>query len=112
MLPGQARRQLALSTFSFACCFAAWGLISAFAPHPAAARLWEEFLYSTDGQNGFLSGYARPILMDSMKSAGTLDSSLAAKLPPVTGSAPVPSQDQITKAKAVVASNWSKAIAG
>ncbi|WP_042372270.1 ABC transporter substrate-binding protein [Streptacidiphilus neutrinimicus] len=86
--------------------------INKWAPHPAAARLWEEFLYSTDGQNGFLSGYARPILMDSMKSAGTLDSSLAAKLPPVTGSAPVPSQDQITKAKAVVASNWSKAIAG
>jgi putative spermidine/putrescine transport system substrate-binding protein len=86
--------------------------INKWAPHPAAARLWEEFLYSNDGQNGFLSGYARPILMDSMKSAGTLDSTLAAKLPPVTGSAPVPSQDQITKAKAVVASNWSKAIAG
>ncbi|WP_042387871.1 ABC transporter substrate-binding protein [Streptacidiphilus melanogenes] len=86
--------------------------INKWAPHPAAARLWEEFLYSNDGQNGFLSGYARPILMDSMKSAGTLDSTLAAKLPPVTGSAPVPSQDQITKAKAVVSANWSKAIAG
>ena len=33
MLLDQARRQLALSTFSFGCCFAAWGLISAFAPH-------------------------------------------------------------------------------
>jgi putative spermidine/putrescine transport system substrate-binding protein len=86
--------------------------INKWAPHPAAARLWEEFLYSNDGQNGFLSGYARPILMDSMKSAGTLDTTMASKLAPVTGSAPVPSQDQITKAKAVVASNWSKAIAG
>src|SRR5688572_14361022 len=28
-----ARRQLLLSTASFACCFAAWGLIAAFAPH-------------------------------------------------------------------------------
>ena len=33
MFPIQARRQLALSTISFACCFAAWGLIGAFAPH-------------------------------------------------------------------------------
>src|SRR6185503_13055703 len=33
MLLVQARRQLALSTISFACCFAAWGLIGAFAPH-------------------------------------------------------------------------------
>ena len=33
MLPTLARRQLALSTISFGCCFAAWGLISAFAPH-------------------------------------------------------------------------------
>ena len=32
--------------------------ISATAPHPAAARLWEEYLYSTDGQNLFLR--ARP----------------------------------------------------
>ncbi|MBF9073309.1 ABC transporter substrate-binding protein [Streptacidiphilus fuscans] len=86
--------------------------INKWAPHPAAARLWEEFLYSTDGQNGFLGGFARPVLFDAMKSAGTLNASLAAKLPAVSGTAPIPSQAQITAAKAVVASNWSKAIAG
>ncbi|MEY9849242.1 ABC transporter substrate-binding protein [Streptacidiphilus sp. MAP5-3] len=86
--------------------------INKWAPHPAAARLWEEFLYSTDGQNGFLGGFARPVLFDAMKSAGTLDSALAAKLPAVSGTAPIPSQAQITAAKALVASNWSKAIAG
>ena len=38
--------------------------ISIDAPHPAAARLWEEYLYSQDadgGQNGWLKGSARPI---------------------------------------------------
>ncbi len=35
--------------------------ISANAPHPAAARLWEEYLYSTAGQNQWLQGYCRPI---------------------------------------------------
>ena len=35
--------------------------ISKTAPHPAAARLWEEYLYSAEGQNGFLDGFARPI---------------------------------------------------
>ena len=35
--------------------------ISATAPDPAAARLWEEYLYSTEGQNLFLEGSTRPI---------------------------------------------------
>ncbi|SEM48620.1 putative spermidine/putrescine transport system substrate-binding protein [Streptacidiphilus jiangxiensis] len=86
--------------------------INKWAPHPAAARLWEEFLFSADGQNGFLGGYARPVLFDALKSAGTLDSTAAASLATVSGTAPIPSQDQITKAKAAVASGWSKALAG
>ena len=28
------------------------------APHPAAARLWQEFLYSDEGQNIWLQGFA------------------------------------------------------
>ena len=30
-------------------------------PHPAAARLWEEYLYSDEGQNLWLKGGARPV---------------------------------------------------
>ncbi|MDT4990309.1 MAG: putative spermidine/putrescine transport system substrate-binding protein, partial [Actinoplanes sp.] len=44
--------------------------ISKDAPHPAAARLWEEYLYSDAGQNGFLKGAARPVLADAMIKAG------------------------------------------
>ncbi len=34
------------------------------APHPAAARLWQEFLYSDEGQNLWLKGGARPVRME------------------------------------------------
>ena len=59
--------------------------VNADAPHPAAARLWQEFLYSDAGQNLWLKGGARPIRFDAMKTAGTLDAAAAAALPPVDG---------------------------
>ncbi|MEV4560135.1 extracellular solute-binding protein [Kitasatospora sp. NPDC049285] len=83
------------------------------APHPAAARLWQEFLFSAEGQNGFIGGYATPALFDAMKKDGTLDTAAAAKLPvvekPFTN---FPTSDQIDAAKKVVTENWAKAIAG
>jgi putative spermidine/putrescine transport system substrate-binding protein len=83
--------------------------ISATAPHPAAARLWEEFLYSTVGQNLFLGGSTRPIEMAAMTTAGTIDQSLAAKLPAVPGSSStltLPTSAQVTAAGSVVAQQW------
>src|SRR5579859_1050766 len=47
--------------------------ISKFAPHPAAARLWEEYLYSTAGQNLWLQGEARPIELSTLVSNGSVD---------------------------------------
>jgi putative spermidine/putrescine transport system substrate-binding protein len=82
------------------------------APHPAAARLWQEYLYSTEGQNLWLKGYARPALMTSMESAGTLDKTAAAKLPQVSGTPSFPTEAQQSKAKTVIASGWAKAVSG
>ena len=47
--------------------------ISAYAPHPNAAKLWMEFLYSDEGQNIWLKGYCNPIRYDAMVKAGTVD---------------------------------------
>ena len=47
--------------------------ISKSAPHPAAARLWEEYLYSTTGQNLWLQGEARPIELSTLVKDGTVD---------------------------------------
>jgi putative spermidine/putrescine transport system substrate-binding protein len=82
------------------------------APHPAAARLWEEYLYSTEGQNLWLEGFARPVLMTSMETAGTLDKTAAAKLPAVSGTPSFPTEDQQAKAKEVLAQGWGKAVSG
>ncbi|MCX4809641.1 extracellular solute-binding protein [Streptomyces sp. NBC_01239] len=82
------------------------------APHPAAARLWQEYLYSAEGQNLWLKGYARPALMTSMESAGTLDKTAAAKLPQVTGTPSFPTEVQQSKAKTVIAQGWAKAVSG
>ncbi|MFI6341173.1 ABC transporter substrate-binding protein [Streptomyces sp. NPDC050535] len=82
------------------------------APHPAAARLWQEYLYSAEGQNLWLAGYARPVLMTAMETAGTLDKTAAAKLPEVSGTPSFPSEDQQSKAKEVLAQGWGKAVSG
>ncbi|KOG38797.1 ABC transporter substrate-binding protein [Streptomyces decoyicus] len=76
------------------------------APHPAAARLWQEYLYSTEGQNLRLKGYARPALMDAMKKAGTLDKAAATKLPKVSGTPTFPTETQQSNAKGVIAQSW------
>ncbi|WP_326584139.1 extracellular solute-binding protein [Streptomyces sp. NBC_00481] len=82
------------------------------APHPAAARLWQEYLYSAEGQNLWLAGYARPALMTAMEKAGTLDKTAAAKLPEVSGTPEFPTEDQQTKAKDVLGQGWAKAVSG
>ncbi|MFD5815414.1 ABC transporter substrate-binding protein [Streptomyces sp. NPDC059618] len=82
------------------------------APHPAAARLWQEYLYSAEGQNLWLKGYARPALMTAMDKAGTLDKTAAAKLPAVSGTPSFPTEAQQSKAKTVLAQGWGKAVSG
>jgi putative spermidine/putrescine transport system substrate-binding protein len=56
-------------------------IISAKAPHPNAAKLWNEMMYSDDGQLTFLKGYAHPIRFDALKTAGKIPADLLAKLP-------------------------------
>jgi putative spermidine/putrescine transport system substrate-binding protein len=80
------------------------------APHPAAARLWEEFLYSNEGQNLFLKGYARPVRADAMQKAGTIDTAAFGALPKVPGTPVFLTQEQTDKDKQYLASNWAKAV--
>ena len=51
--------------------------ISAYAPHPNAAKLWMEYLYSDEGQNTWLKGYCDPIRYEDMAAKGTLEPSRA-----------------------------------
>jgi putative spermidine/putrescine transport system substrate-binding protein len=84
--------------------------INAEAPHPAAARLWEEFLFSDEGQNLWLAGGARPIRADAMVKAGTIDKAKYDALPKVEGTPVLPTTEQTTKLGEYLAKNWSAAV--
>ncbi|MGI3781647.1 MAG: ABC transporter substrate-binding protein [Janthinobacterium lividum] len=83
--------------------------VSSDAPHPAAARLWQEFLYSDQGQNLFLGGGARPARADAMEKAGTIDKTAYAKLPAVSGTPTILTTDQTKTAAGLLSKEWSKA---
>jgi len=86
--------------------------VSATAPHPAAARLWEEYLYSTVGENQWLQGFCRPIELPDMVKAGTVDKAAYKQLPPIPpGFRGYPTQTQVTTAENVVAKDWATDVA-
>jgi putative spermidine/putrescine transport system substrate-binding protein len=82
--------------------------ISKTAANPAAARLWEEYLYSVTGQNLWLEGAARPIEMPALITAGTINKTAQAALPSVPGSGALelPTTAENTTAESVVAQQW------
>ncbi|MGW3954893.1 ABC transporter substrate-binding protein [Streptomyces sp. NPDC004752] len=82
------------------------------APHPAAARLWMEWIFSPEGQNIRLDGYARPVLQDAMEKDGTLDKTAAARLPIVEGTPQFPTDAQLAIAGETIARGWAKAVSG
>ncbi|MCA0146450.1 ABC transporter substrate-binding protein [Blastococcus sp. LR1] len=86
--------------------------INKFAPHPAAARLWQEFLYSDEGQNIWLKGGSRPVRLPAMEEEGTADADALAGLPEVEGDVEFPTQEQQTAAQKVVADRWNAEISG
>jgi len=83
--------------------------ISAYAPHPNAAKLWMEYLYSDEGQLAWLKGYCNPIRYEDMVKRGVVPADLAAKLPDTTGTQ-LPTLDQITKASDLITKGWATAV--
>ena len=84
--------------------------ISKDAPHPAAARLWQEFLYSDEGQNIWLQGFARPVRLEAMVAAGTVDKEALANLPEAKGTPVFLTQEQFTQQQQYLLENWEKAV--
>jgi putative spermidine/putrescine transport system substrate-binding protein len=86
--------------------------ISAYAPHPNAARLWEEFLYSDEGQLIWLKGYGHPIRYAELAARNMVPADLAAKLPPASAYAKAffPTLDQQTAAKTLIVNNWDSIV--
>jgi putative spermidine/putrescine transport system substrate-binding protein len=79
--------------------------ISAYAPHPNAAKLWMEYLYSDEGQLGWAAGFCHPIRFNAMTEAGTVPEETAAQLPSTEG-AFFPTIEEITAASDVIVAGW------
>lgn len=79
------------------------------APHPNSAKLWEEFLYSDEGQLLWLKGYCNPIRYDDMVTRGVVPADLAAKLPDSTG-AVFPTPEQLKKATDLITKGWDATV--
>lgn len=86
--------------------------ISAYAPHPQAARLWEEFLYSDEGQLMFLGGYAHPARFSALVAAGKVPETLMRQLPPSEAYKDLhfPTQGQSAKAQKTLADLWPRLV--
>lgn len=84
--------------------------INADAPHPATARLWEEFLFSDEGQNLWLESLVRPARAEAMRRSRALDAAAFAHLPAVPGRPVLLTPPQIAAAQRYLSAHWSKAL--
>ena len=86
--------------------------ISAYAPHPNAAKLWMEYLYSDEGQLGWLKGYCHPARFNAMAAAGKIPGDLLEALPPAESyeAAVFPTIDQVNANKAAVVEGWDATV--
>ncbi len=86
--------------------------ISAYAPHPNAAKLWMEYLYSDEGQLTWLKGYCHPIRFNDLVKNGKVPQDLLDKLPPAAAyeAAVFPSLDEQNAAKPVITQQWDSVV--
>lgn len=86
--------------------------ISAYAPHPNAAKLWMEHLYSDEGQVAWLKGYCHPIRFNDLAARKKIPADLLAKLPPATAykGALFPTLEQQEAYKATITKQWDQVV--
>src|ERR1700722_1345574 len=83
------------------------------APHPAAARLWEEFLFSQSAAGGqalWLKGGVRPVEEAAMAADHSISAKQAAAYPAISGTATFLSTAQTSDAAHYLDAHWPKAV--
>jgi len=88
--------------------------VSATAPHPNAGRLWEEFLYSDQGQIIWLKGGAHPARFADLVARKVIPQAVLASLPSaaIYNKVKFASLAQQSKAKALIAQQWPTKVGG
>ena len=82
--------------------------ISAYAPHPSAAKLWMEYLYSDEGQAHWLKGYCHTARFEDLVERG-VHADLVGTLPDIEG-AVFPSGEQLEAATELITSQWDSVV--
>lgn len=77
------------------------------APHPAAARLWQEFLYTPEAQNLWAEGGAVPVLNQVFADDFSDDATANA---PQVDKLETPTTEQADAANKFLAENWDSAV--
>lgn len=90
----------------------AQGVVKA-SPHQNAAKLWIDHIISDEGALGYIEGGAVPARYDALVKAGKVTEEMKKNLPApeLIASIAFPTQDQIAKAKEVLAAEWGKLVA-
>lgn len=86
--------------------------ISAYAPQPNAAKLWQEFLYSDEGQLIWLKGFCHPIRYNDLAARNVIPQELADALPPAElyAKAVFPTLEQLAAAKELITTQWDAVV--
>jgi len=86
--------------------------VNASASHPWAARLWQEFLFSDQGQLLWLKGFSHPALFADLVKRKKVPKALLNALPSAATYAKVrfASVGQVTAARAAISSDWPKKV--
>src|SRR5579875_980512 len=90
-------------------------IVNKTAPHPFAARLWIEYIFSDAGQLDYLKGYAHPARYQVLVNQNKVPADLASKLPPASQYANVKfvtDQTQLANATQTVSQNWASQVLG
>ncbi len=80
------------------------------APHPAAARLWQEFIFSPEAQNLYLAAGAYPVTLEAMTASGDVDADALEAVGDLPKQLVTPTTEQADAANALLAQNWASAL--
>jgi putative spermidine/putrescine transport system substrate-binding protein len=88
--------------------------VNATGPHPFAARLWQEFLYSDQGQILFLKGFAHPARFTDLVGRKVIPKAALAALPSaaIYNKVKFASLAQQAKAAALIKAEWPSKVGG
>lgn len=86
--------------------------ISASAPHPNAAKLWLEYLYSDEGQLAWLKAYCHPVRFKDLVDAGKVPQEIQDSMPPASAYEDVVflTPEQLAEAGAAISERWEATV--